>query len=305
MKIDSNGSSYTTKTRVELSSCTDYAIRASSAAQGVEMRNERRDRHRLPLFGGNQCKKRILGSLAAARRWKGCISATALTCWTGSQPIRSISTVLIRLTERESWAKNGITKTVTLRPSGARYCECLNRGHLPTSCAVRARTACGERSKNWRPAGFKIDFSPFFWTYATGYPKAHNISKAFKKKDQNDPRFEGAYAGCQPKPAVEVILVAMKPLTEKTYEAQAKANGHGVTWMDDCRIPYSGQSDFAACDKKQKSFHGAKTIGTMTKGNTTFLNGPINVLPPQASPGGRFPANLLVSDDILEQCASQ
>ena len=149
-------------------------------------------------------------------------------------------------------------------------------------------------------AGFKIDFSPFFWTYATGYPKAHNMGKALKKKSQADPRFEGAYAGCQPKPAVEVILVAMKPLTEKTYEAQAKANGHGVTWLDDCRIPYGAQSDFDACDKKQKSFHGAKTIGTMTKGNTTFLNGPIKVLAPKASQGGRFPANLLVSDDILD-----
>ena len=143
------------------------------------------------------------------------------------------------------------------------------------------------------PPGFKIDFSPFFWTYATGYPKAHNIGKALKKKGQADPQFAGAYAGCQPKPAVEVILVAMKPLTEKTYEAQAKANGHGVTWMDDCRIPYSGQSDFAACDKKQKSFHGAKTIGTMTKGNSTFLNGPIKVLAPKASTGRPFPCELV------------
>ena len=166
---------------------------------------------------------------------------------------------------------------------------------------------CGARQDClWRTivelsfAGFKIDFSPFFWTYANGYPKAHDIGKALKKKGQADPRLEGAYAGCQAKPSVEVILVAMKPLSERTYEAQAKANGHGITWMGDCRIPYSGQSDSAACDKKQKSFHGAKTIGTKTKGKTTFLNGPIKVLPPQASPGGRFPANLLVSDDILD-----
>jgi site-specific DNA-methyltransferase (adenine-specific) len=166
---------------------------------------------------------------------------------------------------------------------------------------------CGARQDClWRTimelslAGFKIDFSPFFWTYADGYPKGYNVGKALKKKGQADPRFEGAYAGCQPKPAVEVILVAMKPLAEKTFEAQAKANGHGITRMDDCRILYRNRSDYDACAKKQKSFHGAKTIGTMTKGNTTFLNGDIKVLPPKASQGGRFPANLLVSDGILD-----
>ena len=50
--------------------------------------------------------------------------------------------------------------------------------------------------------GFKIDFSPIFLT--------------------------------NPKPAPELILVAMKPLSEKSYEAQAKKNGKGVTWLDDC-----------------------------------------------------------------------
>jgi len=48
---------------------------------------------------------------------------------------------------------------------------------------------------------------------------------------------DGAYAGFQPKPAVEVIIVAMKPCTERTYTEQSEANGKGVTWLDDCRIP--------------------------------------------------------------------
>jgi site-specific DNA-methyltransferase (adenine-specific) len=48
---------------------------------------------------------------------------------------------------------------------------------------------------------------------------------------------DGAYAGFQPKPAVEVIIVAMKPLKEGTFTEQAKANGKGITWLDDCRIP--------------------------------------------------------------------
>ena len=48
---------------------------------------------------------------------------------------------------------------------------------------------------------------------------------------------DGAYAGFQPKPAVEVIIVAMKPCTKRTYTEQAQTNGKGVTWLDDCRIP--------------------------------------------------------------------
>jgi len=30
----------------------------------------------------------------------------------------------------------------------------------------------------------------------------------------------------------------MKPLSEKTYVDQALMNRKGITWLDDCRIPY-------------------------------------------------------------------
>ena len=112
----------------------------------------------------------------------------------------------------------------------------------------------------------------------TGFPKARNISKAIDKKlgaerkkigrnpnsrencDKSNTLYEsgtvgktayhtepateeakkldGAFAGFQPKPAVEVIIVAMKPCDEKTYADQALSNGKGVTYLDDCRIPY-------------------------------------------------------------------
>lgn len=57
----------------------------------------------------------------------------------------------------------------------------------------------------------------------------------------------------------KMVIVAMKPLSEKTYVDQALANGHGITWLDDCRIP-AGDGDIEH---------------------------------------GRFPANILVSDDAL------
>ena len=105
---------------------------------------------------------------------------------------------------------------------------------------------------------------------------------------------DGSFSGFQPKPAVEVIIVAMKPLSEKTYLDQAMKNKKGVTWFDDCRIPFKSEKD------KESSRFGTQTD---IKGNAYGTNRPSeghvlakNVL---SSQKGRFPANLLVSDGVL------
>src|SRR3990167_6328828 len=41
--------------------------------------------------------------------------------------------------------------------------------------------------------------------------------------------FDGSYSGFQPKPAIEIIIVCMKPLIEKTFVEQALNNGKGIT----------------------------------------------------------------------------
>ena len=105
-------------------------------------------------------------------------------------------------------------------------------------------------------AGFDMGFTSIYWTYASGFPKAMNLGKAADRKLGNDREvvgrnpnsrencdktntiyesgtvgktdhitkgsspLEGSYGGFQPKPAVEVIIVAMKPI-EDTYVAQA------------------------------------------------------------------------------------
>ena len=215
-------------------------------------------------------------------------------------------------------------------------------------------------------------------------------------KTEKAKELDGSYGGFQPKPAVEVVIVAMKPLDKKGYLEQAQDNGKGITWFDDCRIPFEegyvepenqtmpdlrdvgrkskeaigidklsyGQvqnakrkpykSDYQKYVEKQKSFKNAKTIGTTIKGNEHFLGGDIKQLNPatnyqkkdgnetrgwnnssgygrdskpkttkrkpredgtvfktsgfksenndtaEASPMGRFPANLLVSDKVLD-----
>ena len=139
-------------------------------------------------------------------------------------------------------------------------------------------------------------------------------------------KLEGSYGGFQPKPAVEVILIAMKPLDKdcKTFVQQAIKNGHGITWLDDCRIPYADAYD----EKHQDDIK--KGIGTFFGGNGIAMSSErehvlsSNYEDPRIGKGykwkskaepfgesktteikdgwnnkGRFPANLIVSDDVL------
>jgi site-specific DNA-methyltransferase (adenine-specific) len=197
-------------------------------------------------------------------------------------------------------------------------------------------------------AGFNTGFTSIYWCYATGFPKAQDISKVIDKKlggvpevigvkkrtgsaymkeqehyqmedgkaiDGRDSElirkrvesmksdgvpitvpstdkakeFNGSYAGFQPKPAVEIIIVVMKPLSEKTYVDQCLNNGKGVTWLGECRIPYKDESDnlrVGNTDKSDTNTYGWAGTSKIYKSG-------------ERNDEGRFPANLLVSDDCL------
>jgi hypothetical protein len=70
----------------------------------------------------------------------------------------------------------------------------------------------------------------------------------------------------------------------------------GVSWIDDCRIPFEVE-DWNSAMNKRKSFikigggHQDLYVGGK-------LNNPIDTIK-SIDPQGRFPANLLVSDDML------
>ncbi len=114
----------------------------------------------------------------------------------------------------------------------------------------------GKMVANLTDAGFNTRFTSLYWTYMNGFPKAHNTVAAINKKLDNQSKaieinlrqhannmkksLKNAYAGFQPKPAVEAILIAMKPLSEKSYVDQALSNHKGVTYLGDCRIPSIG-----------------------------------------------------------------
>ena len=85
-------------------------------------------------------------------------------------------------------------------------------------------------------AGFDVSFTPIFWAYASGFAKGRNIGRSLEEEHPMYARLSGAYAGYQPKPAVEVIIVAMSPI-DGPYTGHALDHGNGVTWLDDVRIP--------------------------------------------------------------------
>ncbi len=195
---------------------------------------------------------------------------------------------------------------------------------------------------NLEDAGFRTGFTSLYWTYASGFPKAHNISRSIDNRDgykgkivgykkgvggenindivrgkkvrnttesgakgvgaygcgakqvsvnvpirepsEKAKQFNGSYGGYQPKPAVEVIIIAQKPLSEKTFVDQALSNKKGITWLDDCRIPYGNESVWSAEGGVQWSPEKKWNKIEKRSGNES----------------GRFPANLLISDNVLD-----
>lgn len=194
------------------------------------------------------------------------------------------------------------------------FCLVMSAPRSDVQCAMISRL---------QEAGFRLDFTPIYWTYASGFPKAGNISKLVDKRkglerkgagtqgntfplqqtyETGEPisgeakALDGSYAGFQPKPAVEVVIVAMKPLSEKTFVDQALKNGKGITWLDDGRIPFTSHNDQAAAAAARASManhqpgysDGFKPDFDAEAERQRFLEST-----------GRFPANLLVSDDVL------
>ena len=62
----------------------------------------------------------------------------------------------------------------------------------------------------------------------------------------------------------------------------------GITWIDDCRIPFKDENINFNTIQRGKLYGRNSYNESITEGNT-----------PHYKPEGRFPPNLLVSDDML------
>jgi site-specific DNA-methyltransferase (adenine-specific) len=82
----------------------------------------------------------------------------------------------------------------------------------------------------------------------------------------------------------------MKPLDKKTYIDQALANGKGCTWLDDGRIPADWKND-----PNSRGLGYGFTDGVKYRSESLGeIDGRV-----YQPPSGRFPANLLVEDEVL------
>ena len=120
-------------------------------------------------------------------------------------------------------------------------------------------------------SGFEIR-DMIAWVYSNGFPKSHNISKMYEKAKQ----WEGW--GTALKPAIEPIVMARKPLSEKTVVENVLKYGTGAINIDGCRI----ESKDAPAGRMR---HGGGIPG----------NGSSYELPncKAAMPAGRWPTNLI------------
>ena len=157
------------------------------------------------------------------------------------------------------------------------------------------------------PKGFN-EKSRDIWS--SGYQENFNITRS---KTNEGKFFEdaGAYTGFQPKPSLEVIIVCQKGYNEKTSidhalsyynqikEIENKTREYtdiqiGATYLDKCKIPFTPE-DYEEYLKTRKGFD--KTKGKTYSGFNTSPN------TNNIQTDGRFPANILVSDDSLDNCS--
>ena len=112
------------------------------------------------------------------------------------------------------------------------------------------------------------------WLYGSGFPKSHNVGKSTGAVE-----FDGW--GTALKPAFEPIVLARKPLAEKTVARNVLEHGTGAINVDACRVaPLTGAE--------------VARSGKSTNGGIYGDYGSVDWKRDGAAPSGRWPANVLL-----------
>jgi len=123
-----------------------------------------------------------------------------------------------------SWSQEALR---ALKPGGHLLAFAGSRTYHKIACAIE-------------DAGFEIR-DQIMWIYGSGFPKSLNISKAIDKKLGNEiSEWEGW--GTALKPAHEPIVLARKPLSEKTVAENVLKWGTAGINIDECRFEGEGWS---------------------------------------------------------------
>ena len=144
-------------------------------------------------------------------------------------------------------------------------------------------------------AGFEIR-DQIMWIYGTGFPKSLNIPKALDKIGAVEKAKEMDGWGTALKPAHEPIVVARKPLSEKTVAENVLKHGTGGINIDSSRVPYNGDVVSNWFNKKYRESVKSKVYGNGTGIPKEFDSSPDK---------GRFPANIVHdgSDEVMAEFA--
>lgn len=230
----------------------------------------------------------------------------------------------------KAWDNTGIAYNVEV------WKECLRvlkpGGHLLSFGGTRTYHRMAVAIED---AGFEIR-DQIQWLYGSGFPKSHNISKAIDKKKGvkreivglnpnhraiSGVNYEGVYAGGNTgnkhitapateeskqwdgwgtalKPANEPIVMARKPLSEKTIVDNVLEHGTGGINIDDSRVKFSENDD----SRIGKSYQHNVKAGLENGNKKDHASGDKQTL---HNNEGRFPANVILDEDAAKILDSQ
>lgn len=158
-------------------------------------------------------------------------------------------------------------------PSVEVWRECMRvlkpGGHMLVACGTRTQH---RMVVNIEDAGFEIR-DVVTWLYGQGFPKSLNIGKATESED-----WDGW--GTALKPSAEFWTLARKPLSESTVAKNVLKWGTGGINVDGCRVE-AGEDHAKNCNRANVKSHWSNSKGS-------------NAV--EASPQGRFPANLILDE---------
>jgi DNA modification methylase len=204
------------------------------------------------------------------------------------------------------------------------WSECLRvlkpGGHLLAFSHSRTYHRMGVAIED---AGFEIR-DQIMWVYGSGFPKSHNIGKAIDKIEGNDREvvgekknkinlnatkegdksfYENAWQnkdyidlavtkgnsewegwGTALKPAHEPIVMARKPLSEKSIAENVLKHGTGGINIDGSRIGFRDESDKESAKPGSLNATGEHSMFGLKSGN-------------ELNDSGRFPANIIFDEE--------
>jgi len=212
----------------------------------------------------------------------------------------------------KKWDASGIAYNVELWKEAFRVLK--SGGHLLAFGGTRTYHRMAVAIED---AGFEVR-DMLEWIYASGFPKSLNVGKAVDKLQGNAREVVGKVNACGKsnnniggswqngspenvpltkgnsewegfgtalKPAHEPIIMARKPLSEKTIVEQVIKHGTGAIDIDGTRIPTQPRTTH-----KGRNFTGNKKGEFLGEGLGGFE---------ADMPTGRFPANIICTDDAL------